>query len=578
MSAVYDLADRYVRDYAVLDPVTAALWGVPGSETELTDYSPDGVAARASLAEQTLADLAALPEPAGRDRLAASVMRERLEAAGIAHDAGERLRDLRVLGSPFQTLRQAFDLMPTNTAAQWEAVASRLEKVPAALAGYRETLHTGLRRGLAASRRQAIACAEQGRVWSDSDPGRGFFAGLVERHHRAADGDGLSARLTAAARAAATAYAEAATWLETVYAPSAAAEDAVGIDRYRIGVRVFLGTQLDLEETYLWGWEELHDIETEMARLAEEIAPGRGLRGCVDLLESDPARSIEGVDAFRQWLQDVMDRAVQRLDGPHFDIAAPLHRVEAMIAPPGGPAAMYYTAPSDDFSRPGRTWYPTLGKTRFPLWSEMSTAFHEGVPGHHLQLAQVKYLQDELSRFQRSLGFVSGHGEGWALYAERLMWELDLFEGPEYVLGMYAAAAFRAMRVIVDIGLHLQLTIPRGQTFHPGERWTWELALPFAIEHGWHGEQFLRSEVTRYLGMPAQAISYKVGEREWLSIRDECRRRDGERFDLKAWHTRALNLGPVGLRQLRREMLTVSDPEDVAAETGPDIQRTFDAS
>lgn len=461
-----------------------------------------------------------------------------------------------MLGSPFQAIRQAFDLMPATTAEQWTAVATRLEKIPEALAGFRAALREGSQRGLTASRRQAFACAEQGEVWSDPDPRRGFFAGMAGRFDRAGIDDRiLRGRLAVAAGTAASAYAASARWLRTDYAPLATEEDAAGIERYGIGVRTFLGTQLDLRETYLWGWDELHRIEEEMARLSEQIAPGLGLRGCVDLLESDPQRSIDGVDAFREWLQDVMDRAMRRLDGPHFDIAAPLHRVEAMIAPPGGPAAMYYTAPSDDFSRPGRTWYPTLGRTRFPLWSEMSTAFHEGVPGHHLQLAQVKYLERELSRFQRSLGFVSGHGEGWALYAERLMWELDLFEGPEYVLGMHAAAAFRAMRVVIDIGLHLQLSIPRAQAYHPGERWTWELALPFAVEHGWHGEEFLRSEVTRYLGLPGQAISYKVGEREWLSIREECRRRDGRAFDLKAWHMRALNLGPVGLSQLRDEML-----------------------
>ncbi|GAC1338119.1 MAG: DUF885 domain-containing protein [Candidatus Dormibacteria bacterium] len=556
MSAVYDLADRYVSAYAELDPISAAMWGVPGSETRLTDLSPAGVEARAELARRTLGELAALTPQTRPDRLAASVMQERLEAAQLADDAGERHRDLRVLGSPFQSVRQAFDLMPMSTAEHWQTVVIRLGRVPEALDGYRATLVDGLQRGHAASRRQALACAEQGAVWSDPDPRLGFFAGMPDRFDRAGiDDGGLRDRLLAATAKAAGAYAAAARWLRTEYAPAARAEDAAGAERYQLGVRTFLGTRLDLEETYLWGWDELHRIEAEMARLAGEIAPGQGLRGCVAQLESDPRRCIDGVDAFREWLQAVMDRAMRRLDGPHFDIAQPLHRVEAMIAPPGGPAAMYYTAPSDDFSRPGRTWYPTLGKTRFPLWSEMSTAFHEGVPGHHLQLAQVKYLRHELSSFQRSLGYVSGHGEGWALYAERLMWELDLFEGPEYVLGMYAAAAFRAMRVIVDIGLHLQLEIPRDQAYHPGEHWTWALALPFAIEHGWHGKQFLESEVTRYLGMPGQAISYKVGEREWLSIRDECRQRDGEAFDLKAWHTRALNLGPVGLRQLRQEML-----------------------
>ena len=139
-----------------------------------------------------------------------------------------------------------------------------------------------------------------------------------------------------------------------------------------------------------------------------------------------------------------------------------------MIAPPGGAAAMYYTGPSEDFSRPGRTWYPTMGKTRFPLWREVSICYHEGVPGHHLQVAQVRYLSDRLNRFQRLAGFTSGHGEGWALYAERLMGELGYLDNPAFELGMLSAQAMRAVRVIVDIGMHLELAIPATSATTPG--------------------------------------------------------------------------------------------------------------
>ncbi len=133
---------------------------------------------------------------------------------------------------------------------------------------------------------------------------------------------------------------------------------------------------------------------------------------------------------------------------------------------------MYYTGPSEDFSRPGRTWYPSTGQERFPMWAEVTTAYHEGVPGHHLQVAQVVLQREHLCRVQR-MGFISGHGEGWALYAERLMDELGYLDRPEYRLGMLAAQALRAVRVIIDIGMHLELEIPEVQPpteapFHPG--------------------------------------------------------------------------------------------------------------
>ncbi len=163
-----------------------------------------------------------------------------------------------------------------------------------------------------------------------------------------------------------------------------------------------------------------------------------------------------------------MDRTIAELDGVHFDIPEPVKTVEAMIAPPGGAAAMYYTPPAEDFSRPGRTWYPTQGRTRFPLWGEVSIAYHEGVPGHHLQVAQVVFLADQLTRFQRTIGWTSGHGEGWALYAERLMGELGYLDVPDYELGMLRAQAMRSVRVVVDIGMHLELPIPSDERYHPG--------------------------------------------------------------------------------------------------------------
>ena len=177
----------------------------------------------------------------------------------------------------------------------------------------------------------------------------------------------------------------------------------------------------------------------------------------------------------------------------------------------------------------------------------------EGVPGHHFQMGAARCLGDELSRYQKALGFVSGYGEGWALYSERLMGELGYLENPDYYLGMLTAQALRAFRVVVDIGMHLGLRIPQSERFHPGEVWTHDLALLFGLERANQAEEFLRSEIVRYLGMPAQAISYKVGEREWLKARESARR-FGAGFDLKQFHTAALNLGPLNLEMLAPEV------------------------
>ena len=533
---VRSIADEHVERSALLDPLSATGRGIVGHDAEMTDLSPAGVEARAEHHRSTVAALRAVAVDGERDRVARDVLLERLGVSIEQDEAGEQYRPLNILGSPVQRVRQVFDLMAKETDEDWAVLGERLGKVPAGLDGFRETLRAGMDRGLVSARRQALACADQADTWAA--PGS-FFDGLV------ADRPSL----VGAAADARAAYGSLAAFLRDEYAPAAAVEDGVGRERYGPWVRAFNGIELDVDETYRWGWDELQRIEAEMASVAERILPGGGLAAAIEHLEAEGSPAIEGEDAFRAWLQDLMDRTVDELDGVHFDIPARVRRVEAMIAPPGGAAAMYYTGPSEDFSRPGRTWYPTQGRTRFPLWGEVSIAYHEGVPGHHLQVGQVRHLADELTRFQRAV-FVSGHGEGWALYAERLMDELGYLDDPAHRLGYLRAQAFRAARVVVDIGLHVGLRSP-----DTGSPWTPETADTFLLAHSWFPPEFVASEVIRYLGLPGQAISYKVGERVWLDARAEVQARSGAAFDLKAFHARALDLGPMGLDQLRRELV-----------------------
>ena len=556
-SPVYEIADGYVERYAALHPIAATGMGVPGHDAEMTDFSPSGADAIAALQRETRSALFEAPVTGERDRVAREAMLERLGLAIELHEAGEQLRNLSILGSPLQAIRGCFDLMPRESEQDWHNIAARLRLVPQGLGGYRRTLDEGLRRDVRSSRRQAAECAAQCEVWSGRAAGATpFFDTLLEAHEQAGapGGESLRGELERGVAIATGAYADMGVYLAERYVPDAEPRDPVGRDRYALGARVFSGAEIDLDETYRWGWDELDWIEREIAATAERVAPGRGVEAAKDALESDPAAAIEGVEAFRRWMQETQDSTIAALDGAHFDVPERVKRIEAMIAPPGGALAMYYTGPSEDFSRPGRTWYPANGQTRFPLWREVSIAYHEGVPGHHLQIATAKHLGEELSRFQRLMGGTSGYMEGWALYAERLMGELGYLEEPGPRLGMLASQALRCARIVVDIGMHLELPIPSGEAYHGGETWTPELALPFLEQRSHFPADFLASEVTRYLGIPGQAISYKVGERLWLAAREQARTRLGDGFDLKKWHARALDLGPMGLAQMQREL------------------------
>jgi uncharacterized protein (DUF885 family) len=554
VTEVFGLSDSYVAELCALDPFAATAIGVPGHDDEVTDYSPDGVEAEVGLARRTLQalDRAALYSDA--DRIAVAVMRDRMEVQIEGFEAGHPWRQLAAFDCPITFIRSAFDLCPRDTPEDWEHIATRMSRVPEALAGFTATLRHGLATGQVASRRQARVCADQAAtLGGQGDGGDPYFVALAASGPQ----DPLfTSRLAEGARLATDAYAEMSGFLRDEYEPKASDSDAVGPELYAIGVRRFLGMNADLEEVYAWGWDELHRIDEEMAGTAAQIAPGASLDEALAVLKDDPARGIVSIDQLIGFLQERTDKTIAELNGTQFDIPERIRRVECREAPPGTAAAQYYTPPSADFSRPGRTWYPARGRTRFPLWTEVSTSYHEGVPGHHLQVGLCMTFQERLTSFQRQLGFFSGHGEGWALYAERLMQELGYLEKPDYVMGMLATQAFRAMRVIVDIGLHLQLAIPDQEEYAPGRVWDYDLALPFVERYcGFAGASFARSELDRYCGMPAQAISYKVGERAWLDIRAQLRARQGSSFDLKQFHMEALNLGSLPLDQLKRELL-----------------------
>ncbi|MCZ2838319.1 DUF885 domain-containing protein [Modestobacter sp. VKM Ac-2985] len=553
------VADRYVDAVCDLDPIVATQLGTRPGDDRLPDTSPTGLAAEAELIRTTLTELDRVlaADPSLDDdpveRRCARLLRERLTAALDLHEAGEDLRAVSNLFSPVHAIRQVFSMMPTRTPEDWAVLARRLARVPAAYRGYCESLSAGAARGLFAAPRQVHTVVGQLDEWLAGP----YFAGLV-----APGPDEVRAELDAAAAAADAAVATVRDFLRDTYAPQAAGTpDAVGRERYARFARSWngsdLGTGRGLEEAYAWGWAEHQRILTEQRTEAEKVLPGATPMEAMRWL-TEHGEAVEGVEPVRQRLQAMMDDAIEALDGVHFDIAGPVRQVEAMIAPPGSAAAPYYTRPTQDFSRPGRTWLPTLGRERFPLWDLVSTWYHEGVPGHHLQLAQWAYVSGDLSSYQTSLGSVGANVEGWALYAERLMDELGFLTDPGARLGYLDAQQMRAVRVVVDIGMHLELPIPDDTegavAAHRGEPWTPELARAFFGENCGRDADFLDSELVRYLGMPGQAISYKLGERAWLAGREAAQQARGTDFDLKAWHMAALSQGSLGLDDLAAEL------------------------
>jgi uncharacterized protein (DUF885 family) len=548
---IFGLSDKLVDEIAGLDPLEATYMGVSGHDGRWGDYSPEGYEQRRALLERARRDISALPPPGDcwaelAVRVADDQVAIELEMIGD----GDHLRDVAHAGnSLFPAMREVFDIMDTASADGWMDICGRLETVGEALAGYRESLREGVRRGLVAPKRQVRSLVEQMR---SSARGEGRFARLPA--DLAASGVGadrsLAERVHRATAAVCASVEETADFLEADYLPEAAEHDAVGEERYQRDVRNYLGTLPDLEETYAWGWEHLRELRDRSIEVARQIDAHRDLDGVVDLLKTDPRLAASGPEEFCQVIQARLDAAVDRLNGYVFDIPEQIRRVEVRVAAPGTPPCAWYQAPSEDFSRTGSAWWSFTDRDHIPLYEEIATAYHEGFPGHHLQVGFAKTISDRLSRLHRLRYWKPGYGEGWALYAERLMDELGEFDQPHYVFGMVSSSLLRAARVVVDIGLHLGLPIPDDQPFHPGKKWTYERGVEMLEHYAFLDRDYAESEVTRYLGWPAQAITYKVGERAILALRDEMRA-EHEDLDLREFHNRVLGSGPVGLDMLR---------------------------
>ncbi|TWS20051.1 DUF885 domain-containing protein [Tsukamurella asaccharolytica] len=530
------LADRLALRLAEVDPIEATAVGITDFGDRLTDYSPAGVAARITVARETLAELATLTPESDADRVTADALRERLGVEIELADAGRIVGDLNVIASPLQAIRDVFDLMPDYD----PRLAPRLAAVPQAI----ESAISGLRARLADGA-WPFPALQVGEVLAQA---RAAGEQVAANAARATD---VAPDLTDEIRAA---FERFAVVLETEIAPSAVPVDqpgglGVGRAAYPLSSRLFLGTTVDLEETYAWGQELLASIVAEQNEVAARLYPGATVAETLARLDSEPRYALQGTDALREWMQRTSDESVAALAGSHFDIPAELRHLDCRIAPSSS-GGIYYTGPSADLTRPGTMWWSVpAGVTEFHTWQEKTTVYHEGVPGHHLQIGQAVIAP--LNRWRKLYSFTSGHGEGWALHAERLMRDLGFLDDDGDLMGMLDSQRLRAARVVLDIGVHCGFEAPAEVG---GGEWTYDKGWAFLRSHVAMSDEQLRFEYHRYLGWPGQAPSYSVGQRVWQQTRDAyLAAHPGS--TVKDFHRDALALGGMGLDTLREAIL-----------------------
>lgn len=534
--------DDYIYSLAELIPTAATDWGIPGMEGELQDFSPEYFSAVADRARELLADVDALEDETDADddaddfddvdRVTAKVLRDRLRLELDLHHDYEDMGNLNNIDSPVQEIRMAFQNMPADE----DAMRSRLSKVPAALAGYQQSLSEAAVQGRVAPIRQIEEVKKQ--CDELAEPGSLLETCLAPE---------------AEIEAAKAAFGSMRQWLSENLAPHAPKEDACGLERYERFSKLFVGFNIDFEEAYNWGLDSLQEIVEKQQKVAEALyGEGTSVERALENLEEDPRYQLHGTAELKKWMQKTANQAIAQLNGTEFEIPEEMATIQCLIDP-AGTGGIYYTAPTDDFSRPGRMWWAVPeGQETFHTWQEKTTVFHEGVPGHHMQLG-TQIASDTLNAWRRLACWNSGHGEGWALYAESLMEELGYLDDPGYVMGYLDSQRLRAARVVLDIGVHLGLATPEGG------RWDASYARTFLQDNTAMADANVRFELNRYLGWPGQAPSYALGQRAWRELRHDV---TATGVTPQEFHSRALALGSIPMNILREEMIENSEDED----------------
>lgn len=537
-SLIFRLCEEYYHKNLEHDAIEATYANNPDHNSYWNDYSyhPTDPFLRVAKSYKKKLELA---EPIDRyDELAKAII---LNDINDYIDNHNDLWNYVYFGSVFsepQTIFEVFEVMPKETKKDILNITKRLEKIPVALNQWASSLKDMHVLGSMNSKLRVKFTIDNLNNYAD-----GKLTKFVT------DIDQTNKRLLKAAKEAEIAFEQIASWLEVKYSPIADDNWRVGKERYIKTVRQQTGLTIVPKDIYNWGLKELDSINAQMWEIGKQINPSATkLTDFSETLNNDSRYIVHGKDNFKKFLEGVTAMAISEMNGKYFTLPTAIKKCEVVMDEDTIDESPYYKGPSDDLTRPGRTYYPTLGREQYTTWENYSTWFHESVPGHHMQIATATLNKDTLSVYQRESGWNSGYGEGWALYSERLMDELGYFDDPGYKMGYLLCQAMRAARLVVDVGLHLGYDDPNGNI------WTPESATEFMKERALLNHSYAVSEINRYISWAGQAITYKLGEKVWLEARESAKQRLGDKFDLKKFHMHALKLGPMGLDILKAEL------------------------
>jgi uncharacterized protein (DUF885 family) len=428
--------------------------------------------------------------------------------------------------------------VPLDSVKHYEDYISRLHQIPRVLAQTIEVMRQGMRDSLMPPRYIAEKVAAQASDVATSKP---FLLPIKKIPASFSDAD--RQRLTAAIQQAVDAevtpaYAKFAAFVTTEYAPHGRASISIeslpdGKHRYEVAVRQMTTTNMTPAEIHQLGLEEVKRITAEMT----DVAHKAGFKDLASFRESIrtspkyvPTSSDQILDAFRHYLAQMQPRLPQLFTVlPDCPVT-----VEAIPSYQTG-AATHYQTGTPDCKRPGRVSVATSDFAHRTLIDDEATAYHEGIPGHHMQLSVQQQLKGlPQFRLHGGGGNFTAFVEGWALYAEQLGKDIGFYQDPASDYGRLSSELFRAVRLVVDTGIHSQ-------------GWTRDQVVDYFRKYSNEDEPEIQSETDRYIAWPAQCLSYKIGQLKFRELRERAQKELGPRFDLRKFHDQMLSGGSMPL-------------------------------
>jgi uncharacterized protein (DUF885 family) len=544
--------ERSLRD----NPEAASYQGDTRHDDRWTDMSRAGIAQREQAERDALAKLRAIPRAqlSAADQLHHDTFEWQLQLAVDRQRFQEWLQPIGHQGG-VQTADGIAQTMPLANTAQVRQYLARMAAVPTLVAQTVRLMREGLKAGRmppkvlmqrvpAQIRAQIVADATQSPFYA---PLRSFKAGVPQADRAALQAEAQQLILTRLVPA----YRELLAVFEGEYLPKArdtiaATAQPDGDAYYALLVRSFTSTPLTPREIHDIGLAEVARLDAAMEKTKNEAGFKGSMAEFFHFLRTDQRFFAKTPEELLRAYRDVS----KRIDPELVKISKTLPRMPYGVRPipdniaPDTTTAYYQGGAADGLhsqARPGYYYVNLYKPETRPSWEMMALSLHEAVPGHHLQFARALELPD-MPVFRKTAYFVA-YGEGWALYAEQLGYDMGLYDDPYERFGQLTYEQWRAVRLVVDTGMH-------------AFGWTRQQAIDYFKAHSAKTEQDIVNEVDRYIAWPGQALAYKIGQIRISQMRQRAEATLGARFDLRAFNDAILETGSVPLPALETRMAT----------------------